>query len=354
MGLFSYFKKMFNKNIENDEEYDGELVHLYSKNQTYFNIGYNIVVRPGFNAVFVVRDRVTDVLPSGKYRLSLEGLPITFHKLKLDRIGKKKAPTKFKADLYFVNTNPFKDIQFNGSKPYLNKTKEYGRVVAYSEGSLTLQVQEAGDFVSYLLVDRPFVTNKISLGICKDFVGNAVNKMLEKSNMTIKDIFKSPATAANYVNENINNELKDYGISVSEVQLKSFDIKNKVQQKITENVEEEKTFVEDYIKVNPTSKIDEMEPKFVVENSEESVNQEQTQQEVQSQPEENFDTTFDTTIEEIESVSNSVADEPQDVPFDSNQELSSPATITCPNCGEHISNGGHFCPNCGFNLDSLK
>ncbi|MBP5651240.1 MAG: SPFH domain-containing protein [Clostridia bacterium] len=350
MGLFSYFKRMFNKNIENDEEYDGELVHLYSKNQTYFNIGYNIVVRPGFNAVFVVRDRVTDVLPSGKYRLSLEGLPITFHKLKLDRIGKKKMPTKFKADLYFVNTNPFKEIEFNGSKPYLNKTKEYGKVVAYGEGSVTLQVQEAGDFVSYLLVDRPYVTNKISLGICKDFIGNAVNKMLEKSNMTIKDIFKSPATAANYVNENINNELKNYGISVSEVQLKSFDIKNKVQQKINEKIEEEKTFVEDYIKVDPTSKIEEMEPKFVVENSEETLNQEEIhKEEVQPQPNDDFET----INQEVQSVENPVVEQPQEQ-FTPPQDTSSPATITCPNCGEHIANNGHFCPNCGFNLDSLK
>ena len=342
---------MFNKNIENDEEYDGELVHLYSKNQTYFNIGYNIVVRPGFNAVFVVRDRVTDVLPSGKYRLSLEGLPITFHKLKLDRIGKKKMPTKFKADLYFVNTNPFKEIEFNGSKPYLNKTKEYGKVVAYAEGSVTLQVQDAGDFVSYLLVDRPYVTNKISLGICKDFIGNLVNKMLEKSNMTIKDIFKSPATAANYVNENINNELKDYGISVSEVQLKSFDIKNKVQQKINEKIEEEKTFVEDYIKVDPTSKIDEMEPKFIVENSEETLNQEEIRKE-EVQPQTNDD--FETISQEVQSVEEPTIEQPPQEQFTPPQDTSSPATITCPNCGEHIANNGHFCPNCGFNLDSLK
>lgn len=351
MGLFSYFKRMFNKNIENDEEYDGELVHIYSKNQTYFNIGYNIVVRPGFNAVFVVRDRVTDVLPSGKYRLSLEGLPITFHKLKLDRIGKKKMPTKFKADLYFVNTNPFKEIEFNGSKPYLNKTKEYGKVVAYAEGSVTLQVQEAGDFVSYLLVDRPYVTNKISLGICKDFIGNLVNKMLEKSNMTIKDIFKSPATAANYVNENINNELKDYGISVSEVQLKSFDIKNKVQQKINEKIEEEKTFVEDYIKVDPTSKIEEMEPKFIVENSEETLNQEEIGKE-EVQPQTNDD--FESISQEVQNVEEPVIEQSQQEQFTPPQDTSSPATITCPNCGEHIANNGHFCPNCGFNLDSLK
>ena len=169
--------------------------------------------------------------------------------------------------------------------------------------------------------------------------------------MTIKDIFKSPATAANYVNENINDELKDYGISVSEVQLKSFDIKNKVQQKINEKIEEEKTFVEDYIKVDPTSKIEEMEPKFIVENSEETLNQEEIRKE-EVQPQTNDD--FETISQEVQSVEEPAIEQPQQEQFTPPQDTSSPATITCPNCGEHIANNGHFCPNCGFNLDSLK
>ena len=357
MGLFTKFKKMFEKNVEIDESCDSELVHLYSMQPASFHIGYNILVRPNFNAVFVIRDRVTDVLPPGKYRLGLEGLPLTFHKLKLDRLTKKGMPKKFKADLYFVNTNAFSDFKFNGDVPYINKTKDFGKVVAYTEGTCTMQVDDAGNLISYLLIDRPYATNKTTQKDCAILIGNYVNKYLEKTNLTIKEIFKNPKQAGEMVSESLDGKLKDYGIMVKNISLKYFDINSRVQKQLSESIGEEKSFVEDYSKISATSEeIEEMEPKFVVENNVDELTQRQ-EEEVQPHvenyavPEQHEE---DATWQAVEQ---DVQPRPQlDNPINTPQNIyeKSPTTITCPNCGKYIAGGGHFCPNCGFNLDSLK
>ncbi len=336
MGIFTKFKQMFSKNIEHDEMYDSELVHLYSRQPAVFHIGYNIVVRPGFNAVFVVRDRVTDVLPSGKYRIGMESLPITFHKLKLDKIRKNGNPMKFKADVYFVNSATFKGLAFNSDYAYINKTKELGKVVAYAEGTYDLQVQDAGDLVAYLLLDRAYVTNKQSLDILGRLVGNNVNKLLEKSNMTIKDIFKTPKTAEQYINEHIINGLPQIGVNVENVALKYFNINSKLQQKINNSIEDEKEFVteyQDFSKDDVT--VATLDPStFVVENNTEELT---TKTEV-----DDYVVERNTPLAKVEGVT-PTTNEPVQVSY-----------RDCPNCGQQVEQGDNFCKKCGFNLDSLQ
>ena len=323
---------MFNKNIENSEEYDDELVHLYSKQPATFNIGYNIVVRPGFNAVFVVKDRVTDVLPSGKYRIAYDGLPLTFHKLKLDKLTDKAMPKKIKADLYFVNINLFKDFAFNGDVPYYNKTKEFGRVVAYAQGSCTMQVQDAGDFVSFLLVDRAYVTNKIATKFSSCYIGNICNKLLEKSKLNIKQIFENPQSATEYLNTNINGYLNDFGVTVSDTKLLSFDVNTRAQKKmgtITPAAQVEQPNLNEDVKTSEM--VDDMQPRFIVENSEQSV------------PEMPNEIENDLSLPSVDN--NSINN--------TNLESETPEIehLTCSNCGAELQPHAHFCSNCGFKID---
>ncbi len=335
MGIFAYFKKMFNKNIENDEMYDGEFVHLYSRNPATFEVGYNIVVRPGFNAVFVARDRVTDVLPPGKYRIGLESLPLTFHRLKMDRVRKNSKPrNKFKADLYFVNINAFKGLTFDSDYPYINKTKELGKVIAYAEGTYDAQVTDPGDFVCYLLLDRAYVTNNVAIKILGLNVGNNVNKTLEKSKMKVTDIFKSPSSAEQLLNEKLAGAFMSIGVNVSDIKLKYFNISSKSKQKIDESITQEQTFVEEYkeFSQNDTPTMDVDPSTFVVENNTEQLT-------TKAEPSEY---TVEQSVETSAPSSASVAG--------TNQAL---GKKTCPNCNALIDATAKFCQNCGFNVDAL-
>lgn len=332
MGIFSYFKKMFNKNIENDEMYDNELVHIYSRRPSTFEIGYNIVVRPGFCAVFVARDKVTDVLSSGKYRIGIESLPLTFKRLKIDRTRNGKYPSKFKADLYFVNLNIFKDLTFFSNIPYVKKSKSAGRVTAFSEGTFNAQVSEAGDFVSYLLLDRAYINNKLTLEILGNNIGNSINKILEKSDIEVEDIFKNPKNAQQYLVENIANNIADMGIDIKDIQLKYFNITTRVKQKIDESIESEKNFVEQYkeFRQNDINDFDIDPQKFVVENN---------TQELTSQ---------------FQPVEYSVQKDTAPKPMPSEQQLARDiSTINCPNCNQTINANSNFCQFCGFKVDAL-
>ena len=119
------FKTLFNKNIECVDKIKNNLIYLYPKRTIY--VGKTILVPNDTVAVFVYKDRVSDVLSAGKHIINESSLVETFERMnggafKRKKNGLFKTIKKFNADIYFVSLLEEAYFPFFSDIPFVFKT----------------------------------------------------------------------------------------------------------------------------------------------------------------------------------------------------------------------------------------
>lgn len=234
MGLLLKLKSMFNKNIDCSKELEGVFFHIIPMAKP-ITIGSNIIVKEGYQAIFVCKNKVTDILQAGKHKLDNNTIPYTFRRLKLYKIDKHgNMPKKFKCDIYFVQKSRVENFGFSSSQPYIEKSERFGKVFAYSEGVCNFIIEDAQKLLEYLLLEHAYVKDKRAIIDISAIIGNGVNEILEECPMTLETILTDNEKVYMYINTNIDKKLEFCGLKCDKVRLNSMEVSSKVQKKIDE------------------------------------------------------------------------------------------------------------------------
>ena len=344
MSIFSKLKSLFNKSIECGDELNGRLVYLYPLKGRIVHINSNIIVNDGYSAVFVVNDRVSDIIPSGKHKLGGAVLPVTFSRLKLDRPNKNENyEKKFRADIYYVLTSVLENVEYSSNEPFYAKSDKFGRIKGYAEGLCNIQIFEPEKLLKVLLIERPFIPNKQSKELITDLVGNEVNKMLAKSKVGFTEILLNPKVLTSVLNPAINEKTEIFGVRVYNLEVASLKLNKRLQKKVAEFLAErshfDKQFENTGIKFQPE--------KIVPDKVDVSVGNTTTnefgyeQQTNQSAPQ---------IVRRGGNVKAPIANTNYERTDIGSQEniLNNDNKKVCKFCGETIDAKFAFCPKCGF------
>lgn len=317
MGLLAKLKSMFNKNIDCSKDLEGVFFHVIPMSKP-IPIGCNIIVKEGYQAVFVCKNKVTDILQEGKHKLDNNTIPYTFRRLKLYKIDKHgNMPKKFKCDIYFIQKERVHDFVFNSSQPYYEKSERFGKVFAYCEGMCSFVIENPQKLLQYLLLEHAYVKDKRAKADISAIIGNAVNEILEDSPMSFEKILTDSEDVRMYINTNINKKLEFCGIRCEHVRLKSMEVTDKVQKKIDE-----------FLKIQ-------------TEYKKQFENMAQFQfQEVQRSFE----------MCENENVGKA-SQEDEELSYLNMEEIRKSPQKQCLYCGNYIKQSAKFCEFCGFNQD---
>lgn len=256
MGFLSSLRKIFNKNIECGEELVGHFIYLYPSSNRIVHVGSHIIVPDEYFAVFVCNDRVTDVLPPGKHKISGAVLPKSFSKTKIDKPNKYgNYKKKFKADIYYVFKGVMEQQQFCSFDKFFKKSSHFGRVKGYTEGLFDIQVTDPEQMFKVLLIDRYYIKNKEGIKLVAGYVGNEVNRMLESGELGFTEIILNPAAFKQALNPAINARLENLGIRVYNLEVSSFKLNRKLQKQValflTERKQVHDQFEQSGIKYTP-------------------------------------------------------------------------------------------------------
>lgn len=233
MGLISKLKSMFSKNIDCSAELNDNLVHFFTTSGRKVRLGTSIVVKDGYSAVIVCKDRVTDVLTEGKHKLDNSTIPVTFKTMKLYKIDEHgNSPETFKCDFYFVNKGFLHNFAFTSDRPFYRKKDPLGRVEAYCEGSATINVDSPAKLITYLLVDHAYIKDKTATNEISLEIGNMVNKKLEKIDLTFEQILKNGKYVNEFINADIISSMEYMGINVCNIVVDSINMSSKLQKKV--------------------------------------------------------------------------------------------------------------------------
>lgn len=243
MNLFAGIKKLFNKNIDCDEDMTNHIV-FYLKKKKYLYLNKNIVVRDGSACVIVYKHKVRDVILPGKYKINEQSIPVLYSKAKVDKRSKKGAKARrIRADIYYVNTNEIKSFDFDSKECFVIKSKDYGRIKGLSQGLCTLKVIDAGLLVKALLVGRNVVKTKHVHGEIGYIIGNKINKRIHKDKITINMMFNNNDRLNAILNNNLQDSYDNVGLYVKDIKLKAINFPKRSQKKINKYLAEHKKVV---------------------------------------------------------------------------------------------------------------
>lgn len=241
MGILAKLKNIFAKNIDCSKDLDDVFFHLMP--WVKVTIDSNLVVKDGFVALFVCKNKVTDILSAGKYKLNNNTIPYTFKRLKLYKIDKRgHMPKKFNCDIYFVSTGIIENFEFISNNPYIRKSNRFGKVVAYSEGVCDFKISDPKKLIEYILLERAYIKDKVAVGDISNIIGNGVNEIMEKSGESFGSLIANVKTTNIIINSNIDNTLEFCGLKCSNFDLRLMRVNSKLQKKLDEYLQMQKEY----------------------------------------------------------------------------------------------------------------
>lgn len=319
MGLLAKLKSMFEKNIDCGKALDDVFFHIMPWIKV--TIGSNLIVKDGFVALFVCKNKVTDILPAGKHKLDNSTIPNTFKRLKLYKINKYgNTPKKFNCDIYFVSTGIVRDFEFVSNNPYIKKSKRFGRVIAYSEGVCDFCIDKPQKLVEYILLERAYIKDKVAIRDISNIIGNAVNEIMEKSGEGFGTLIANVKNTNAIIEANIDKSLEFCGLKCNNFDLRLMRVNSRLQQKLDE-----------YLKIQR-----EYNTQFEQETSRLFA-----------------DTLSSVAVEQsLEMRENDKLERSRTSGFQTEEVVQNKKQ--CAYCGKLINKQANFCEFCGFNQDNIK
>lgn len=250
MGFFAKLKELFNKNIECDADMKNHIV-FFLKKKKYLYLNKNIVVRDNQHCVVVYKSKVTDVILPGKYKIDENSIPDTYKKARVEKLNKKGHKVKkIRVGLYFVSKEDFANFQFDSDEPFLIKSKDLGRIKGYMKGTCNVKVLDAGLLVKSLINETGYEKND---EVNKDiglWIGNKVNRQIEKDKMTIDVIINKRELISSIISSDLEDAFDNIGIFVNNIKLKAIDFPKKYQKKLNKRNVIQKTTLKPDLKIN--------------------------------------------------------------------------------------------------------
>lgn len=243
MGLISYLMSIFSKDLECKEDISNHFVYFFDIRKP-IKVNNNIIVPDGFDAVFVAKDTVCDLLRSGKHRMNNASMPVLFNKLKLTRPNKNgKLPKKFKCDIYFVNLSDI-STNFIGETPFILKSYSFGKVKGFAEGMIDFRVIDSPLLIERLLAEMSYIKNGKAISVVGTTAGDEVNNALEKSDTKFRDIISHPKAIHKYLSTEMVDKLDYMGIRVLDAEISALRLNKKVQEKVNRYLNNQAEFEE--------------------------------------------------------------------------------------------------------------
>lgn len=134
------FKDQMWQVIEWKDDSNDLLAYRYPHGGKEIMSGSQLTVRESQTAIFVHLGKIADVFGPGKYKLETKNLPILSG---LGALFYQNRQSRFKAEVYFVNTKQFTNQKWGTTSPITLRDKDFGVVRIKSFGTYSFKVSDA-------------------------------------------------------------------------------------------------------------------------------------------------------------------------------------------------------------------
>jgi len=247
MGLGSFFKNLFGKKgLALPDKFRSALIHPMTNGLTTIKLGERLNVDTGWGAVFVVKERTTDVFPNGQHILELAMLPKTTKLLNLTKGKIKKSkdkvevilPDRFLCDLYYVNLDLYKNLPWKSSTIYV-RSKHYGLFRLKMNGFLDFRVERPADFIKLFLYEWSHIPVGKGEKYFEQLVNDEISNKLSKYESTDPNDYLNNKKMSAYLVKMLNENFNRYGANIVIVRIADIQILGKIGERIQKDRESE-------------------------------------------------------------------------------------------------------------------
>lgn len=215
MGLFTNFKKMFNKTISILPHQRPDVVSFVKLKNGMVKIGSDAIVEDNYDLIFVYYNKVCDILKNGEYKINDETVPKLFRNSKayLTKRGL-FSPNSIKADVYFVSLKEFTHNMFKTQERIIALNNDE-KVKLNLEGTFSFRVVDSDVFMKALCNDYAIIRNKKVMKELCSTVGFEVSKSLSGKKFTVDDYIYNKEKIVQAIQEGVNKHTITFGVEVT-------------------------------------------------------------------------------------------------------------------------------------------
>jgi membrane protease subunit (stomatin/prohibitin family) len=138
-----WFKSQMWKVLEWKDDSKDTMVYRFPMDGKEIMSGSQLTVRESQVAIFVHQGKIADIFTAGQHKLTSRNLPI------LSGIGAifYQGDSRFKAELYFINTKQFLDLKWGTTSPVTMRDKEFGAIRIKAYGNYGFRVVDPEAFL---------------------------------------------------------------------------------------------------------------------------------------------------------------------------------------------------------------
>ncbi len=195
--------------------------------------GAKLVVREGQCAVFVNEGKLADVFEPGTYTLTTQNLPI-MSTLKGWKYG---FNSPFKAEVYFVDTTNFLDMQWGTASPITLRDAEFGMVRLRARGIYAFKVVDASVFLREVAgTDSEVDVDEVQGQLRRTLVSRFTNA-LGQAKIPAIDLAGNYDEIGKRLQPLLNDDFQEMGLSITKFLIESISLPPAVEKALDKRSE---------------------------------------------------------------------------------------------------------------------
>ncbi len=226
-----WFRSQMWKVLEWKDNSSDTLVYRFPmENDDEIMSGSQLTVRESQVAIFVHLGKIADVFEPGKYKLTTKNLPI------LSGIGSVfyRGESRFKAELYYVNTKQFIDCKWGTSNPIAMRDKEFGVIRIRAFGNYAFRVVDAAKFMREIFGTMGEYRLENIEGMLKNMLISQISDTIAESKISALDMAMNYQEFGQMVMSDARAKFDAIGLEITDFNIINISFPESVEKTIDE------------------------------------------------------------------------------------------------------------------------
>lgn len=226
-----WFRSQMWKVLEwKDNSTDTIVYRFPMENDDEIMSGSQLTVRESQVAIFVHLGKIADVFEPGKYKLTTKNLPI------LSGIGSVfyRGESRFKAELYYVNTKQFVDCKWGTSNPIAMRDKEFGVIRIRAFGNYAFRVVDAPKFMREIFGTMGEYRLENIEGMLKNMLISQISDTIAESKISALDMAMNYQEFGQMVMSDAREKFAAIGLEITDFNVINISFPESVERTIDE------------------------------------------------------------------------------------------------------------------------
>lgn len=227
MGLFKFIKSQMLKVIDWNDMTDDTIACRFQVPDRYEIMkGSKLVVRESQLAIFVQEGKIADIFTAGTHKLDTHNLPI------LTTLSNwvYAFESKFKGDVYFINTTQFTNRKWGTTNPVMMRDADFGVIRLRGHGIYSFRATDPEKLLKQLFGTRPILRTADIEGHLKKAIISKLSDAIAESRIAALDLsmhYDELSAAAKNI---LDADFKDFGLELVTFYIENLSLPEEVEK----------------------------------------------------------------------------------------------------------------------------